>query len=101
MAEDGRRSGGEVVIEIRHLDKWYADFQALRDVSLTVRRKEVVVICGPSGSGKSTLIRTINRLEQHQRGQIFVEGVELTPDVKKIEAAKKRADDAVELALAE
>ena len=89
MAEGGRRSAGEVVIEIRHLDKWFADFQALRDVNLTVRRQEVVVICGPSGSGKSTLIRTINRLEQHQRGQIFVEGVELTPDVKKIEAIRR------------
>ena len=89
MAEGGRRSTGEVVIEIRHLDKWFADFQALRDVNLTVRRQEVVVICGPSGSGKSTLIRTINRLEEHQRGQIFVEGVELTPDVKKIETIRR------------
>ena len=59
-------------------NKWYGKFQALKDVSLTVRKGERVVICGPSGSGKSTAIRCINRLEQHQEGQILVEGVELT-----------------------
>ena len=66
------------MIELRGVDKWFGKFQALKDVSLTVRKGERVVICGPSGSGKSTLIRCVNRLETHQSGQILVEGVELT-----------------------
>ena len=72
------------MVEMRGVNKWYGTFQALKDVSLTVRKGERVVICGPSGSGKSTAIRCINRLEQHQSGQILVEGVELTPDFKDI-----------------
>jgi general L-amino acid transport system ATP-binding protein len=75
----------EVIIEISHMHKWFADFHVLKDINLTVHRKERVVICGPSGSGKSTLIRCINRLEEHQRGQIRVDGVELTNDLKNIE----------------
>ena len=66
------------MIELRNVSKWYDSFQALTDVSLIVNKGERVVICGPSGSGKSTTIRCINRLEQHQSGQILVEGVELT-----------------------
>ena len=75
----------EVIIEISHMHKWFGDFHVLKDINLTVRRKERVVICGPSGSGKSTLIRCINRLEEHQRGRIRVDGVELTNDLKNIE----------------
>ena len=69
---------------MRKVSKWYGTFQALKDVSLTVRKGERMVICGPSGSGKSTAIRCINRLEQHQDGQILVEGIELTPNFKNI-----------------
>jgi len=72
------------MIELRKVNKWYGSFQALKDVSLVVRKGERMVICGPSGSGKSTAIRCINRLEQHQDGQILVEGIELTPDFKNI-----------------
>src|SRR4051794_18517303 len=77
------------MIELRNVSKWYGKFQALKAVSLTVRKGERVVICGPSGSGKSTAIRCINRLEQHQEGQILVEGVELTSAVKKIELIRR------------
>lgn len=69
--------------------KWYGDFHALRGVSLSVARGEVVVICGPSGSGKSTFIRTINRLEEHQQGRILVDGIELTHDLRNIEAVRR------------
>jgi general L-amino acid transport system ATP-binding protein len=65
---------GEPIIEMRSVDKWFGDYQALRSVDLTVRRGERVVICGPSGSGKSTLIRCINRLEEHDAGEIVVDG---------------------------
>ena len=77
------------MIEMRHVNKWYGDFQVLKDISLIVNKGERVVICGPSGSGKSTAIRCINRLEQHQEGQIFVEGVELTDKVKNIEHVRR------------
>ncbi|MDB5666094.1 amino acid ABC transporter ATP-binding protein [Cypionkella sp.] len=79
----------ETMIELRHVDKWYGEFQVLKDISLTVAKGERVVICGPSGSGKSTVIRCINRLEEHQNGQIFVEGVELTPDSKNIDLVRR------------
>jgi len=72
------------MIEMRNVSKWYGSFQALKEVSLAVRKGERMVICGPSGSGKSTAIRCINRLEQHQDGQILVEGIELTPNFKNI-----------------
>ena len=68
----------DIVIELIDVNKWYGNFQALRDINIKVKRGERVVVCGPSGSGKSTLIRCINRLEYHQRGQILVEGIELT-----------------------
>ncbi len=80
-----KEGANDVMIEIRGLSKWFGSFQALKGLDLIVRRQEVVVVCGPSGSGKSTLIRTINRLEEHQEGQIFVEGTELTSDLKNIE----------------
>ena len=73
------------IIEIIEMHKWFGDFHVLQDISLEVSRGERIVICGPSGSGKSTLIRCINRLEEHQRGKIIVDGTELTNDVKNIE----------------
>jgi general L-amino acid transport system ATP-binding protein len=81
--------GTGAMIELRHVDKWFGEFQVLKDVSLTVRRGEKVVVCGPSGSGKSTMIRCINRLEEHQKGEILVDGIELTGDVRKIEAIRR------------
>src|SRR5687768_6559711 len=77
------------MVELRKVSKWYGTFQALKDVSLTVHKGERMIICGPSGSGKSTAIRCINRLEQHQAGQILVEGIELTPDFKNIELIRR------------
>ena len=77
------------MVEMRNVSKWYGTFQALKDVSLVVRKGERTVICGPSGSGKSTVIRCINRLEQHQAGQILVEGIEVTPDSKNIELIRR------------
>jgi general L-amino acid transport system ATP-binding protein len=76
---------GEAIIRIIGMHKWYGEFHALKDINLDVQRKERIVICGPSGSGKSTLIRCINRLEEHQRGKIFVDDIELTNDLKNIE----------------
>ncbi len=75
----------DVMVEIIGMHKWYGQFHVLQDVHLTVQKQERIVICGPSGSGKSTLIRCINRLEEHQRGQIIVDGIELTNDLKNIE----------------
>jgi general L-amino acid transport system ATP-binding protein len=76
---------GDPIIRISQMHKWYGDFHVLRDINLEVQRGERIVICGPSGSGKSTLIRCINRLEEHQRGKIIVDGIELTSDLKNIE----------------
>ena len=76
---------GDTIISIRGMHKWYDDFHVLKDIDLSVKRGERIVICGPSGSGKSTLIRCINRLEEHQRGTITVDGIELTNDLKNIE----------------
>jgi general L-amino acid transport system ATP-binding protein len=81
--------GGKPMIELRSVHKWYGEFHVLKDISLQVGKGERVVVCGPSGSGKSTMIRCINRLEEHQRGQIIVEGIELTSDVKNIEAIRR------------
>jgi general L-amino acid transport system ATP-binding protein len=79
------RTNGEAMIVAEDVEKWFAGFQALRGVTTTVRRGEVVVIVGPSGSGKSTFIRTINRLERHDKGRIVVDGIELTDDIRNIE----------------
>ena len=73
------------IITIEDMHKWYGEFHVLKDINLTVQKGERIVICGPSGSGKSTLIRCINRLEEHQRGKIIVDGIELTNDLKNIE----------------
>ena len=78
----------EDIIVCRDVNKWYGEFHALKNVSLAVKRQEVVVIIGPSGSGKSTFIRTINRLEEHQSGDIVVDGIPLTRDVRNIEAIR-------------
>jgi len=78
----------EDIIICRDVKKWFGDFQALRGISVTVTRGEVVVIIGPSGSGKSTFIRTINRLEEHQKGDIIVDGIELSNDVRNIAAIR-------------
>ncbi len=75
----------EYIIAIREMHKWYGQFHVLKDINLFVKKGERIVICGPSGSGKSTMIRCINRLEEHQKGQIIVDGIELTNDVKHIE----------------
>ena len=75
----------EVVIHISEMNKWFGSFHVLRDINLEVRRGERIVVCGPSGSGKSTLIRCINRLEEHQKGTIIVDGTELTTDLKNID----------------
>jgi general L-amino acid transport system ATP-binding protein len=76
------------IIICRDVHKWFGDFHVLRGISLTLKRQEVLVIFGPSGSGKSTFIRTINRLEDHQRGDIVVDGIELTNDIRNIEAIR-------------
>lgn len=76
-------------IEVKNLNKWYGNFHVLKDISLTVKKGERIVICGPSGSGKSTLIRCINRLEVHQKGIVRVNGVELTSQLKNIKAVRK------------
>jgi general L-amino acid transport system ATP-binding protein len=81
--------GEPAAIEMIGVHKWFGAFHVLRNIDLTVRRGERIVICGPSGSGKSTLIRCINGLEQHQRGQIIVDGVELTSDLKRIETVRR------------
>jgi general L-amino acid transport system ATP-binding protein len=78
-----------IAIEMNGLNKWYGDFHALKDIDLSVRRGEKIVICGPSGSGKSTLIRCINGLEDHQSGRIVVDGTELTADLKKIDEIRR------------
>ena len=77
------------MIQLSGVDKWFGDFQVLKDINLTVNKGERIVICGPSGSGKSTLIRCINHLEEHQQGQIFVEGTELTGDLKHVEQIRR------------
>ncbi|MHC5653292.1 amino acid ABC transporter ATP-binding protein [Stappia sp.] len=79
----------DVAIEITNMNKWYGDFHVLRDINLKVMRGERIVICGPSGSGKSTMIRCINRLEEHQKGSIAVDGIELTDDLKRIDEIRR------------
>jgi general L-amino acid transport system ATP-binding protein len=79
----------EVAIQIVNMNKWYGEFHVLRDINLMVKRGERLVVCGPSGSGKSTMIRCINRLEEHQKGQIIVDGIELTNDLKRIDEIRR------------
>ena len=91
MAEPQAAPGGgeDPIIEITGLNKWFGQFHVLRDIDLTVERRERIVICGPSGSGKSTLIRCINRLEDHQQGTVVVDGTELTHNLKNIDAIRR------------
>jgi general L-amino acid transport system ATP-binding protein len=77
------------MIELQKVNKWFGDFHVLKDVDLTIGRGEKFVVCGPSGSGKSTMIRLINRLESHQSGRIIVDGMELSDDLKKIDAIRR------------
>ena len=77
------------LIELRHVDKYFADFKALSDINLTVYKGERIVVCGPSGSGKSTMIRCINRLEEHSAGQIIIAGHELTDKTRDIDAVRR------------
>ena len=79
----------EIVIRINEMHKWYGSFHVLKNINLQVRHGERIVICGPSGSGKSTMIRCINRLEEHQQGDIVVDNVELTNDLKNIDAIRR------------
>jgi general L-amino acid transport system ATP-binding protein len=79
----------DVAIELIGMNKWYGEFHVLRDINLKVMRGERIVIAGPSGSGKSTMIRCINRLEEHQKGKIIVDGIELTNDLKKIDEVRR------------
>ena len=81
--------GNDVAIQVIGMHKWYGDFHVLKDINLTVYSGERIVICGPSGSGKSTLIRCMNRLEEHQQGQIIINGTELTSDLKGIDAVRR------------
>src|SRR5512139_3464942 len=76
------------IIKCRGVEKWYGHFQALKGVDMDVHKGEVIVVFGPSGSGKSTFIRTLNRLEEHQKGTIVVDGIELTNDMRNIEAIR-------------
>ncbi len=85
MANNNEKSA----IILAGMHKWYGDFHVLRDINLEVKKGEIIVVCGPSGSGKSTMIRCINRLEEHQQGQIFVDGIELTNDIKKIDEVRR------------
>jgi len=96
MAGDGPQdtakmtvSETDVAIEMNNVNKWFGDFHVLRDINLKVMRGERIVICGPSGSGKSTLIRCINRLEEHQKGDVIVDGIELTNDLKRIDEVRR------------
>ena len=78
-----------LIVEFRHVHKWFDDFHVLRDINIVLGRGEKVVVCGPSGSGKSTMIRCINRLEIHQEGTIIIDGTELTDDMRKIEEVRR------------
>jgi general L-amino acid transport system ATP-binding protein len=78
----------DAIIKIENMNKWFGDFQVLKDINLSVEKNKKIVVCGPSGSGKSTLIRCINRLEEHQKGTIIVDGTELTENTKNIESIR-------------
>jgi general L-amino acid transport system ATP-binding protein len=79
----------DAIISMKDVNKWYGKFHVLRNINLDVAQGERIVVCGPSGSGKSTLIRCINRLEEHQKGQIIVDGTEITNDLRHVEAIRR------------
>jgi general L-amino acid transport system ATP-binding protein len=88
-AQEATATDKEVMIQLVGVNKWYDKFHVLKDINLEVAKGERIVVCGPSGSGKSTMIRCINRLEEHQKGQIIVDGIELTSDLRNIETIRK------------
>ncbi len=88
-AQTESSKGEDDIIQILAMHKWFGEFHVLKDIHLSVKARERIVICGPSGSGKSTLIRCINRLEEHQKGQIIVDGIELTNDLKNIDLIRR------------
>ena len=79
----------EVMVELRNVNKWYGDFHVLKNINLKVSKGERIIICGPSGCGKSTLIRCMNRLEEHQEGEIIVSGITLDDDLKHIDRVRR------------
>ncbi|WP_028471346.1 amino acid ABC transporter ATP-binding protein [Neptunomonas japonica] len=87
--QETHEASDQLMIELKEMNKWYGDFHVLKNINLQVKKGERIVICGPSGSGKSTMIRCINRLEEHQKGDIIVNGMELTNDLKNIETIRK------------
>ncbi len=87
--KEGITMSGEVVIELNDMNKWYGDFHVLKDINMKVYKGERIIICGPSGCGKSTMIRCMNRLEEHQQGEIIVNGIELTDDLKGIDKVRR------------
>jgi general L-amino acid transport system ATP-binding protein len=89
IVADATQAKGDTMIELDHVDKFFGAFQALKDISMTVGRQEVVVVIGPSGSGKSTLIRCINRLEKHDAGRIVVDGIEMSDDLRNIQEIRR------------
>lgn len=89
VMEKDNQSGNEVMVELKGVHKWYGDFHVLKDINLKVYKGERIIICGPSGCGKSTLIRCMNRLEEHQRGDIIVNGVTLDDDLKGIDQVRR------------
>ena len=89
MAELAVSTSSAAAVQMIGVHKWYGEFHVLKDINLNVEKGERIVVCGPSGSGKSTMIRCINRLEEHQKGQIIVDGIELTNDLKKIDEVRR------------
>ena len=89
MTEEVAQTNDKLAVEIIGMHKWYGEFHVLKNINLEVKPGERIVVCGPSGSGKSTMIRCINRLEEHQRGKIIVDGIELTNDIKNIDQIRR------------
>ncbi|REG83922.1 amino acid ABC transporter ATP-binding protein [Marinomonas pollencensis] len=89
MARAQLEQGESTIIEFNDVNKWYGDFHVLKNINFSIKKGERIVVCGPSGSGKSTMIRCINRLEEHQKGSILVDGIEMNNNLKNIEAIRK------------
>ncbi|WP_421847086.1 amino acid ABC transporter ATP-binding protein [Marinomonas sp.] len=89
MARAQLAAGEQTIIEFNDVNKWYGDFHVLKNINFSIKKGERIVVCGPSGSGKSTMTRCINRLEEHQKGTILVDGVEMNNNLKNIEAIRK------------
>ncbi|OMH33653.1 ABC transporter ATP-binding protein [Motiliproteus sp. MSK22-1] len=89
MSTQNNNVSSEIMIQLKGVNKWYGEFHVLKDIDLSVSKGERIVVCGPSGSGKSTMIRCLNRLEEHQQGQILVGKTELTNDIKNIETIRR------------